>query len=258
MVDASTAGVSGDMFVGAVVDLGASKDKVTKAALAVKKRFSKCSHLTVRFQKTTINGFASLRLKINATETGTETSAHELSTSLDRTLSILSLSEEAKKFSKEALGTLIRAEGKLHGNSVNRNNGGSTHFHEAGSIDTLIDIVGVATGLDDLGLFNDTDVFCTPIAVGGGTFSFSHGRVSSPAPATLEIARASELSIMGGPVKAELATPTGMAIISALPCKSTKFYPPMKPIKVGLGAGNKTFSKVPNILRLVLGEKVED
>jgi pyridinium-3,5-bisthiocarboxylic acid mononucleotide nickel chelatase len=254
VIDPSVAGVSGDMFVAALVDLGADKNKVLNAMLSVRKHISGCTNLRIRFLKVRSGGFTALKVSMQIKEAVLERSGEELTSALENTLTDLPLSNTAKRFAGQALRTLILAEGLLHGA---RRNLGSIHLHEAGSIDTLLDIVASAVALDDLQVFEEkVKIVCTPIAVGGGSFSFSHGRVSSPAPATLEIAKSFGLIIVGGPVKQELATPTGLAILANLVDESLPFYPRIKPLRVGLGAGSKVIKGVPDILRLVLGEGI--
>ncbi len=85
-------------------------------------------------------------------------------------------------------------------------------------------------------------------------FKFSHGKVSSPASATLEILRSRNFPFTGDPIEAELATPTGVSLLLNLVDEVVNFYPPLKPLKVGYGAGARDFKEIPNILRVVLGQ----
>ncbi len=253
--DPTAAGVSGDMIVGAIVDLGVNQSRVREAMLLVKKHFENCKSLKVKFVRVRTHGFSALQLRIEVKESISERTAEQLVAGLESTLRSLNLSRRASIFARRALQTLILVEGKLHHGNCDPH---KIHLHEAGSIDTLLDIIGTACGLDDLQIFEKgVKILTTPVAVGGGTFSFSHGRVSSPAPASLEIARRSGLIISGGPVKQELATPTGMAILASLVDGSVPFYPPLKPLVIGMGAGTKEIEGTPNILRIVLGEGID-
>jgi uncharacterized protein (DUF111 family) len=108
-----------------------------------------------------------------------------------------------------------------------------------------VDIVGTALALEELGVLNDTKIYSTPVAVGGGLLTFSHGRFSSPAPATIEILSSKGFPIIGGPVSSELATPTGAAILVNIVDQAVNYYPPMKPMAVGYGAGSKEFEEIP-------------
>ncbi|MGQ9597120.1 MAG: nickel pincer cofactor biosynthesis protein LarC, partial [Thermoproteota archaeon] len=148
----------------------------------------------------------------------------------------------------DSINTLVNAEAKVHGRSINE-----VHLHEAGSVDTPAEIVGAAIALEDLNLF-DTKVCSTPVAVGGGLFRFSHGTVSSPAPATIEILRSKGFPVIGGPIESELATPTGASLLVNLAQEANRFYPLMKPTAIGYGAGTKDFVEMPNVLRFTFGE----
>ena len=130
----------------------------------------------------------------------------------------------------------------------------SIHFHEASSIDTVIDIIGTAVALDDLKLLDD-EIVTTPVAVGGGTLTFSHGTTSNPASAILEIFRDSNIVISGGQVKEELTTPTGASMLSSITKTCMDYYPKMKIKSIGYGAGKKNFDGFSNVLKIVVGEK---
>jgi uncharacterized protein (TIGR00299 family) protein len=123
-------------------------------------------------------------------------------------------------------------------------------------VDTAAEIIGSAVAMDDLGFFS-AKIYTTPIAVGGGLFNFSHGTTSSPSPATLAILQSKNFPMKGGPIEAELATPTGVAILVNLASETTRFYPEMTPIKVGYGAGDKEFQMIPNLLRITIGKPFE-
>ena len=122
-------------------------------------------------------------------------------------------------------------------------------------VDTAAEILGTAIALDDLGLF-EAKICSTPVAVGGGIFKFSHGIVSSPAPATLAILQSKNFPFQGGPIETELATPTGVSILVNLVDEVNRFYPAMSPLKVGYGAGTKEFAEMPAVLRFTLGKSL--
>ena len=152
-----------------------------------------------------------------------------------------------KTFAIKSIETLIRAESKIHGEPED-----SVHFHEAASFDTVIDLLGTAIALDDLGCFDD-DIVVTPVAIGGGTVTFSHGTSSNPAYAILEIFRESGIITVGGNVKEELTTPTGASMLVNLVKECSEFYPPMKIQSIGYGAGQKDFEGFSNVLKIVRG-----
>jgi hypothetical protein len=119
----------------------------------------------------------------------------------------------------------------------------------------LADVFGVAAACDALGVF-DGDIYSTPVAVGGGIISFSHGTMAAPAPAVLEIARQRSMPIYGGPENVELATPTGISMLANLVHTFVDNYPLLVPEMVGLGAGKKELTSAPNILRVVVGHGI--
>jgi hypothetical protein len=247
VIDCQTAGVSGDMMVGALLDLGANAVKVIKAMEAVKDNVEGCKNIEVSVRDITRKGFHAKKADVN-TERVNEISGSELVKATAKCLEDLKLSREAKRFALNSINTLVEAEAKIHGETVKE-----VHLHEAGSADTPADIIGTAVAADDLGVFN-MKVYSTPVAVGGGLFKFSHGTVSSPAPAAIEILKSKGFPIIGGPIEFELATPTGVSILVNLAHEVIRFYPPMKPTAIGYGAGTKDFAEMPNILRITLGE----
>ena len=163
----------------------------------------------------------------------------------------LGLSTKAKQFASKVIHTLVGAEADLHKTSFD-----NAHLHEVALVDTAAEILGCAVALDDLGLF-DSKIYSTPVAVGGGTIKFSHGIVSAPAPATLAILQSKKFSFQGGPIEAELATPTGVSILVNLVDEVTRFYPAMAPLKIGYGAGTKDFAEMPAVLRLTIGKPLD-
>jgi uncharacterized protein (TIGR00299 family) protein len=126
-------------------------------------------------------------------------------------------------------------------------------LHETSSIDTFADLIGSAVALQDLGLF-DSRIFSTTVSVGGGYLKFSHGTISNPSNAILEIFKDRQFTLLGGRVQEELTTPTGAAMLVNLTSESINYYPSFSPEKIGYGAGHKKLKNVPNILRLVIGK----
>lgn len=248
VVDCQVAGVSGDMLVGSLLDLGADVGRVLDAMHSVKNFVDSCSKLEVVVEDVVVGGFHGKSVDVKIVESG-GLSGSELLESGKACVEGLDVSSVCRKFVLDCISTLVEAEAKLHGKSV-----GEVHLHESGSVDTLADIVGVAVALEDLGLFVNSKIYGLPVSVGGGLFKFSHGMVSSPAPATVEILRSRGYPFVGGPVDSELATPTGVSILVNMVDEVSKFYPSMKPVSVGYGAGSKSFVEMPNVLRVVLGE----
>ena len=145
----------------------------------------------------------------------------------------------------EVLG---EAEASVHGTDL-----ASTHFHEVGADDAIADVVGAALLLADL----DADrVVTTPLSTGGGEVAMSHGRYPVPPPAVVEVAEVADWSIRGGPVEAELLTPTGAAILAHV-AEGVDALPPIRVTASGYGAGDRDFPEHPNVLRAMLGEGVD-
>ena len=138
---------------------------------------------------------------------------------------------------------LAAAESKIHNVPVDQ-----IHFHEVGAVDALVDIVCAAVGANALHV---EEWVCSPLNVGGGTVECAHGTLPVPAPATLELLQDAPV-YSSGPQK-ELVTPTGAAIVRALASRYSTF-PQMKVSSSGYGAGSRDFPGYPNVLRLTLGE----
>jgi uncharacterized protein (TIGR00299 family) protein len=244
------AGVSGDMIVGALLDLGAEVTKVVEAMKSVKDYMKGCKNIEVTIKDVTRRGLHAKKVDVKAEEVP-EITGSELIEATVNCAEDLKISLEAKRFASDSINTLVNAEAKVHGKSVNE-----VHLHEAGFVDTPAEIVGAAVAQEELNVFN-TKVYSTPIAVGGGLFKFSHGTVSSPAPATIEILRSKGFPMIGGPIESELATPTGASLLVNLAREVIRFYPLIKPTAIGYGAGTKDFAEMPNVLRITLGESLD-
>jgi pyridinium-3,5-bisthiocarboxylic acid mononucleotide nickel chelatase len=124
----------------------------------------------------------------------------------------------------------------------------SVHFHEVGAVDAIVDIVCAAVGMEALGV---DEIVCSPLNVGGGTVKCAHGTFPVPAPATVELLK--DAPVYSSGVQAELVTPTGAAIVKTLASRFAAF-PQMKIDRSGYGAGSKDFSGHPNVVRLTVGE----
>lgn len=143
----------------------------------------------------------------------------------------------------EAFRRIGVVEADIHGTTLDR-----IHFHEIGAVDSIIDLVGAFLGFHLLGI---TRVESSVVSVGGGTIRVAHGMMPVPAPATVRLLEG--VPIQAGPVTtAELTTPTGAAILSVL-CERYGPLPSMTVAKVGYGAGTRDFPEHPNLLRIVVG-----
>ena len=249
VIDPYIAGISGDMILCSLVDLGADKNKILEGVKSSEKFLPESILKKIDFTKVDKHGIESTELILEIDEKTHERKGSEIKQAIKKSANKLGLTEKTKNFVESCIDTLILAESKIHGIPTE-----SVHFHEASSIDTLVDILGVAIAIEDLGLF-DEEIVSMSICVGGGTITFSHGTMTNPASAVLEILKNSDLVIHGGTVKNELTTPTGACILANLTNTSIEFYPSMKIDSIGYGAGKKDFDNFSNILKIVRGIK---
>src|SRR5215831_8247553 len=268
-------GISGDMFLGAVVDAGVPLELLTNtvAALGVDARLE-----VSRVQR---SGISAVKLDVIAAgekelprEEFWEKQSHQVGHShhsehehhdhphehehshhhehrgLKEIRGIIGragISETAKQKAIRIFEVLGTAEAKVHNTGIE-----NIHFHEVGAVDAIVDITCAAVGAEALGV--DT-IVCSPLNVGGGTVKCAHGTFPIPAPATLEILR--NAPVYSGEIQKELVTPTGAAIVSVLASRFSNF-PKMKPEKVGYGAGSRDLKDFPNVLRITIGETLEE
>ncbi len=153
------------------------------------------------------------------------------------------LSESAKKTAIAIFEILGAAEAKIHNVPIQK-----IHFHEVGAVDALVDITCAAVGAEAWGV---DEIVCSPLNVGGGMVHCAHGTFPVPAPATVELLKGAPVYSSG--IEAELVTPTGAAIVSTLANRFGPF-PEMKIEKAGYGAGTRDFSGHANVLRITIGE----
>jgi uncharacterized protein (TIGR00299 family) protein len=165
---------------------------------------------------------------------------HHIVAILDRA----ELPEGVRVQAKAVFQRLAEAEAEVHGSTVQK-----VHFHEVGAVDAIVDITGALLGLAALGVVT---VSASALPLGGGCVDSEHGRIPVPAPATALLLRGAP--VYGGPVAAELVTPTGAALLMTL-CSSWGDAPAFRLGTVGTGAGTREFNDHPNILRLLLGER---
>jgi uncharacterized protein (TIGR00299 family) protein len=236
-VDA-TAGIAGDMLLGALIDAGAPLDGIQSAVAAVVP-----GEVALRTSTVQRSGLRALKLDV---ESRVEDHPHR---SWARIRSMLETAELTTAVRTTALATFARladAEARVHGVSTE-----DVHFHEVGSWDSIADIVGVCAALAELAV---TRVTASPVAVGSGRIGSVHGDLPVPPPAVLELARGWQV-LAGG--DGELATPTGMALIRALADECTSIAP-MEITAVGVGAGGRDVPGRANVVRVALGIPVAD
>jgi uncharacterized protein (TIGR00299 family) protein len=247
VIDAQVAGVSGDMLLCSLVNIGANKSKIIDGIRSAELLCKDVKVKKIDFVEVKKNSLQATELLLEIDDDVHERKGIEIKEIITKSAEQLKISESAKTFAVKSIETLIRAESKIHGEPED-----SVHFHEAASFDTVVDLLGTAIALDDLGCFDD-DIVVTPVAIGGGTVTFSHGTSSNPAYAILEIFRESGIITVGGNVKDELTTPTGASMLVNLVKECSEFYPPMKIQSIGYGAGQKDFEGFSNVLKIVRG-----
>ncbi len=238
------------MLLGALIDAGANLEAIQETLELIPRNFPRCKSIRLETTEVKKHGFRACSVDFMISEKHEETSAQTLIQSTHDISKASRLSAKARSFAVTAIQVLADAERELHGLEMSK-----AHLHEAGSTDTLADVFGVATACDSLDLFGG-EILATPVAVGSGLISFSHGTVATPTPAVLEIARRKGIPIIGGPEASELATPTGMSMLASITNRFVETYPAIIPDKVGYGAGKKDLVNTPNLLRVVTGQPI--
>ena len=249
VIDPQIAGISGDMLLCALVNIGANKSKIIDGVYLAQDYLKNSKIKNIDFAKVQKHGIQATQIVLDIDEKVDERKGTDVRNCISLASDKIGLAEKAKSFATSSIDTLLAAETKVHGTTIE-----SVHLHEASGLDTVIDIVGTAIALNDLKYFDD-EIITTPVAVGGGMLSFSHGVTTNPGGAILEIFKNSKITISGGKVKDELTTPTGASMLVNLATKCSEFYPQLKVSTVGYGAGTKNFDEFPNVLKIVHGEK---
>lgn len=233
-VDAS-AGVAGDMLLAALVDAGAPLATVQGAVDAVMPE-------SVRLEPALVSRAGMRATKVDVRRTAKD-QVHRSWRDIQALLEHADLAVQVREKARRVFQRLAEAEARVHGVAV-----GEVHFHEAGGWDSIADVVGVCAALDCLGV---TSMSCSAVALGSGRVAASHGDLPVPVPAVLEMSAG--WRVLSGGV-GELATPTGMALLTALsqePCD----LPAMSVRAVGVGAGTTDVPGRPNVVRVVLGDR---
>jgi pyridinium-3,5-bisthiocarboxylic acid mononucleotide nickel chelatase len=223
-------GISGDMLLGALLDLGAPLDGVRAA---VDRTGLAGWELTA--ERVTRGGLAATRAVVEVTDTATERRAAEL---------LAHVEQAGAGIAAAAVRAVAEVEARIHGTDP-----AEVHLHEIGGLDTVVDTVGVAAALE---LLDVTEVHCGPLALGAGTVATRHGVLPVPAPATAALLAAAGAPVVGAG-EGETVTPTGAALLVAA---GTRFGPlPAMALRgVGYGAGGRDPAGRANALQALLGE----
>ncbi len=278
------AGISGDMFLGALLDAGVPEAVLTDAVSAL------ALNASLRLEKVDRSGISSIKVHVlegdrpaesasgledktqpahshthehehphthehahEPSQPHSQTHAHPHSHSHGRSLTRIreliqssSLASAVKDFAIRTFELLGHAEAKVHNVPVEQ-----IHFHEVGAVDAIVDIVAAAAGIEYLSRPGSLDWFCSAINVGGGMVECAHGTFPVPAPATADLLRG--MPTYSAHVQKELVTPTGAALLRTL-APSFGAQPAMRVHSIGYGAGSRNPKGFPNVLRLSLGE----
>jgi uncharacterized protein (TIGR00299 family) protein len=228
------AGVSGNMILGGLVALGVKHDELT-----AKLREAIPADFDVEFATVDRSGICAIHANVIAQDEKHHRHLSDIEKIIDSAL----LTETTRSRAKEIFANLARAEAKVHGIDIGR-----VHFHEVGAIDAIVDIVGSCIGFEMLGIER---FVCSKIHVGSGFVQMAHGKFPVPPPAVTELLGG--IPYYSTEIEGELATPTGVAIVSTL-CEAFGGVDDFTPDRTGYGAGTRTYEKFPNALRLIIGE----
>jgi uncharacterized protein (TIGR00299 family) protein len=223
-------GVAGDMLLGALIDAGAEVELPDLNVDGLRIELGKAERHGIMATTVTVHGapgqphrhWSSIRAQIDAAQ----------------------VAERPRARAQKAFERLAIAEGRIHGIEPEQ-----VHFHEVGAVDAIGEVVGVALALESL---NIDRVVCSPLPVGRGFVDAAHGRLPLPAPATLTLLEGAP--IHGVDIAMELVTPTGAALVTSL-ADEFGSIPTMTVKSSGYGAGTRDLEKLPNVVRVIIGEE---
>ena len=254
-------GIAGDMFLAALIDLGATVEALERALapLPIHDRFR------LRVERVSSHGIGAVNLHVDEVQAAEDVGSHQASsghhhvghhhhhhhtTSRDivAMIALMDAADRAKDRAERIVRKLAEAEARVHGIEPDR-----VHFHEVGAIDSIVDMLGAAVALEELDV---ATVSCGVLPISRGWVKCAHGLMPVPAPATAYLLEG--LATQGVDREGELVTPTGAAIVAALTEETTPLPtpPPMRPIATGYGAGDRQYPDYPNLLRVTLGNRL--
>ncbi len=249
-------GISGDMFVGALLDAGWSEHRLRESVAWLEPEIA-----VLRVERRMHHALAGLGIVVEPREPhehhehrephgphdprgahGHARVPHRGLREVTACLEAAPLAPEVRRRCLAVFEALARAEAQAHGASID-----TVHFHEVGAVDAMVDIVATCQGLADLGVER---LHVSPLPVGRGVIGAAHGRIPLPAPATAHLLRGAPVRWSTG--EGERTTPTGAALVTTLGVWEPP--PPMTLVAVGTGAGSRELSEVPNLARLFVGD----
>lgn len=229
-------GISGDMFLGALIDAGLPLEELKKALGTLP-----IGHYSLEAKKEIKNGITGTRFIVHQ-----EHGAHHVHRGLREITEIIergTLSDRVKEKGLRIFKSIALEEGKIHGRPPEE-----IHFHEIGAIDSIIDILGTAFGIEYLGI---EGLSSSRVPLGSGFTMSGHGRIPLPAPAAVALLRG--VPVYDSGLECELVTPTGAALIREF-AASFGEMPPMTIESIGYGAGMRDLADRPNLLRIMIGK----
>src|SRR5262245_17589582 len=233
VIDGRTSGASGDKYLGALLDLGASKSRLDKVAKAVTASLPGTGKIDIKESSVERGEIAARLVQVEAREDVKSRKSGVVASAVRRGAERLGLSNWATRFANSTMDTLVSAESKVHRHSAEE-----TQLEELGSADTLVDILGTASLIDEIGL-SGLEWWSMPLSCGAGVSHFSGRDYPNPPPAVAEILRAHKMPTRPSNIELELTTPTGAAITVNLAAHVSTSYPSMVPTRIGYGAGAK-------------------
>ena len=235
-------GASGDMMLGAMLDLGLPLDALKGALGSLALEYGDVSAEKVTRAGVTATKF---RLHDKRPHAADSTHRHYHLKGIVNAIQRSALTPESQQRAIDLFERLAQAEAAIHGTPMEK-----VHLHEVGALDSIIDIVGSVFAFDYFGV---DDVVSSPLNVGGGTVRCAHGEFPVPAPATARL-------LVNAPIygngTSEMVTPTGALLVTAY-AKSFGPLPPMRVQRIGYGAGDRDPQGTPNVLRILEGTRAE-
>jgi len=228
-------GISGDMILGAFIDLGLDLDTLTHHLSKIN-----LSGYNIGVSREKRGSITGTRLNIQVEE---DKQPHRSMAEIRQIIGESKLPDQIKETTLTILERLARVEGNLHQQSPE-----DVHFHEIGAVDSIVDMVGACIGLH---LLDIKKVLASPLPLGRGFVQCQHGMLPLPAPATLALLE--DTPVYDSGQQREMVTPTGAAILTTI-CSEYGGFPTMSITKVGYGVGRHPEDHPPNLLRVVLGQ----
>ncbi|WP_418792083.1 nickel pincer cofactor biosynthesis protein LarC [Phosphitispora sp. TUW77] len=233
-------GASGDMIVGALLDLGLNEEMFRNELKKIP-----LDGYDINIRKINKSGICATKFDV-LTEPEEVCACERHLDDIEQIIDASRLATEVRDKSKAVFRLLAAAEAKVHGTTPEK-----VHFHEVGAVDSIIDIVGVVIALYLLGV---DKIVASPLPMGRGFVTCRHGLIPVPAPATVELLKGR--AIYGSEHEGETVTPTGAALLSALAGQFGSM-PALEVERVGYGAGTRDYG-VPNVVRAIIGKEVGD